>query len=264
MKNKTRIVIVDDNIEFLDVMRRYLMKREGFEIVGTAADGLEAVNIIKETEPDLVILDIMMPKLDGLGVLEKREWSCAKKTQYIVTSAIGNYRISQLALRLGAEYFMIKPFDFEDLVTRIYQLSNTKNGSYDTYPARTDKAISIKNDTSIEESIANILDSVGMPSNLKGYTYIKYAAQMVVKDLTLICALASSVYAETANAYMTTYSRVERAIRNAIETTWTRGDMNKIQSIFNYQIGEKRTRPTNSEFIMMIANKIIDKSPTFS
>lgn len=248
---KPRIVIVDDNKEYLDLLSKYMTQSDMFNIVGTATNGVEAVNIIRKTEPDVVVLDIIMPKLDGLGVLEKQH-SSGKKTQYIVTSAISNYKTSQLAFNLGAEYFMIKPLDFEALASRINQLMelNRKNISASVPEGR---GISEEDPDAL---IEKILNAVGMPPHLKGFVYIKYAAKMVINDLTLINSLIKNVYTQTASAFNTTCTRVERAIRNAIEMTWTKGEMDCINSVFKYRTTDKRTRPTNSEFIMMIVNKV--------
>lgn len=253
--NKPRVVIVDDNTEYLDLLSEFMTQRNMFEIVGTATDGVEAVRVIGKTEPDVVVLDLIMPNLDGLGVLEKAT-STGRKTQFIVTSAIGNYKTSQMALSLGAEYFMIKPLDFEALASRIYQLMDVANEKYVVSSGKLSPNPDAQN---LENNIEEILNAIGMPKNLKGYGYIKHAAKMIISDLTLINSLTKHVYAQIAAAFSTTCARVERAIRNAIEMTWTRGHMEIINEIFNYQTTDKRTRPTNSEFIMMVVNKILDK-----
>ncbi|NLL39190.1 MAG: sporulation transcription factor Spo0A [Clostridiales bacterium] len=253
--NKPRVVIVDDNTEFLDLLSEFMTQKDMFEVVGTATDGIEAVRVIGKTEPDVVVLDLIMPKLDGLGVLEKAS-SMGRKTQYIVTSAIGNYKTSQLALSLGAEYFMIKPLDFEALASRIYQLLDIDN---EKHISREGKLPQNPDAQNIEKNIEKILKAIGMPDNLKGHGYIKHAAMMIINDLTLINSLTRHVYAQIAALFNSTSARVERAIRNAIEMTWTRGHMESINKLFNYQITDKRTRPTNSEFIMMVVNKILDK-----
>jgi two-component system response regulator (stage 0 sporulation protein A) len=262
MNQKTRIVIVDDNIDFLRILREFLSQKEEFEVVGCASDGIEAINIIKTSEPDVVILDIVMPKLDGLGVLEKyRTLEINKKPQFIVTSAIGHYKTTQIAMSLGAEYFMIKPFDLEDMVSRIHQLQSVgrvkgaENSQSIWNPAQ-------EMEKNLERQIANILDYMGVPSHLKGYKYLIFSVLMVVKDLTAINSVTKIIYAETAKKFKTTWTRVERSIRNAIEITWSRGDIDLIYKMFKNEISEDKARPSNSEFIMMVANKIWEKANT--
>jgi two-component system response regulator (stage 0 sporulation protein A) len=259
MDKKTKIVVVDDNTDFLNILCKFLSQNGNFEVVGCASDGIEAINTIQSKEPDVVILDIVMPKLDGLGVLEKyRSVNGGKKPQFIVTSAIGHYKTTQIAMSLGAEYFMIKPFDLEDLVSRIHQLlsiGKVKSAAHQSNVNPTQEM-----ERNMERQIAKILDNLGVPSHLKGYSYLIFAVLMVVKDLTTINSVTKIIYTETAKKYKTTWTRVERSIRNAIELTWTRGDIELIHKLFQNEMNAEKTRPSNSEFIMMVANKIWDKA----
>jgi two-component system response regulator (stage 0 sporulation protein A) len=260
MSRKTRIVIVDDNVEFLNILCKFLSQKEEFEVAGCASDGVEAINIIKSSEPDIVILDIVMPILDGLGVLEKyRSLDISKKPQFIVTSAIGHYKTTQIAMSLGAEYFMIKPFDLEDMVSRIHQLQSVEKGK-SAEVSRSNWSPSQEIDRNLEKQIAKILDYVGVPAHLNGYQYLIYAVLMVVKDLTAINSVTKILYTETAKKHKTTWTRVERSIRNAIELTWSRGDIELIYKMFKNEINEDKARPSNSDFIMMVANKVWDKA----
>jgi two-component system response regulator (stage 0 sporulation protein A) len=259
LKNKIRIVIADDNFDFIDILREFLSHRDEFEIVGTSSNGVDALEVIAAAQPDVVILDIIMPKLDGLGVLEKvRSMGLEKAPQFIIVSAIGNYKTTKIALELGAEFFMVKPFELSDLVSRIRQLQGFAPAREPDRPAPAPPAAGESLRRSIEHQITGILDDIGVPAHLKGYQYIRYAVSMVVQDLTAINAVTKSIYTKIAHEYGSTQSRVERAIRNAIELTWTRGKIEKLDALFKDEFNEEKSRPSNSEFIIMVANKIRD------
>lgn len=248
----TRIVLVDDNIDFSYVLSEYLSGIKEFEIVGTANNGHRALELIKEKEPDVVILDIVMPETDGLGVLEKII-NIKNKPQFIMLSAIGQDKTIQLALSLGADFFMLKPFDMNDLVLRIKQLHSMRNVPKNI--------ISLKDESefNIDEKIDYILNEIGVPSHLKGYKYLKFAIKMVWNDFSAVNSITKIIYSAIAKDFKTTGSRVERAIRNAIENCWNKGNMNKIDHIFYSKLSEKNIRPTNSEFIIIIVEKLRKK-----
>lgn len=250
---KTRIVIVDDNIDFSYVLNEYLSGFDEFEIVGTAGNGHIALELIKEKEPDVVILDIVMPETDGLSVLEKMT-DIKNKPQFIMLSAIGQDKTIQLALSLGADFFILKPFDMNDLVLRIKQLQTMRKIPQSINIFREDKPEYI-----IEQKIVDILNEIGVPSHLKGYKYLKYAVKMVWNDFSVINSITKVIYSGIAKEFKTTGPRVERAIRNAIEICWSRGNIKIIDYIFNYKSNEKNSRPTNSEFIIIIVEQLREK-----
>jgi two-component system, response regulator, stage 0 sporulation protein A len=252
---KLRIMVVDDSKDFTDILCDYLSGFEGFEIAETASDGLTALKVIQAQEPDVVIMDIVMPNLDGLGVLENlKKIHMEKKPQFIMLSAIGQDKTIQIALSLGADFFIVKPFDMNDLVSRIRQLQlrhpNDIKANY-AYDITTFDDMNQAKD--IDLRVTAILNDIGVPSHLKGYKYLKYAITMVIKDLTAINSVTKLIYTSIADEYKTTPTRVERAIRNAIELTWCKGNIEYIDSIFTDQGGSPR--PTNSEFIIMIASQ---------
>lgn len=258
MKN-IKVVIADDSREFRDILSEYLNSQDDIEIVGAASDGREAVDMIKKKTPDIAILDVIMPHLDGLGVLEKiNSIQMVKKPLFIMLSAIGQEKTTQKALALGAEYYIVKPFDLEVLVSRIRQLMGSnpspvirpnysKNGnlSQNTYSAR-----------SLEEEVTSIIHQIGVPPHLKGYRFIRDAIIMVVEDNNVINSVTKILYPGIAHNHKTTPSRVERAIRHAIEVAWSKGQVDKINSIFGYSVNMDKGKPTNSEFIAMIADKL--------
>lgn len=256
--SSTRIVIADDNIEFMNILREFLSEKSGFEVVGTAANGLEAIEIISKNKPDIVLLDIVMPQLDGLGVLEKlRSYHAKRKTQFIVLTAIGSFETTQIALTLGADYYIIKPFDFEELVLRIRQLQSFKNKN-ELRPVGQKPEPGAE--TSIASQIKRLLDIMGVPSHVKGYQYLIFAISLVVQDLSAIHSIKKAVYTSVAHEYKTTQTRVERAIRNAIELTWNKGNIDRLFTMFEYDMNDTKTRPSNSEFIITVANEFWNNS----
>lgn len=259
---KLKIVVVDDNKDLTDILCEYLSGFEEFEIAGTAGNGFDAIEVIKVQEPDIVIMDIVMPNMDGLGVLENlKNIHMIKRPQFIMLSAIGQDKTIQIALSLGAEFFVVKPFDMNDLVSRIKQLQLLRHPKVKETNRADDMILSdnLKLNKIIEPGVANILDEMGMPSHLKGYKYLKYAIMMVLKDLTAINSVTKLIYTSVADEYKATPTRVERAMRNAIEITWCKGNIKYIDSIFAAHLVGGNLRPTNSQFIIMIASQYTHK-----
>ncbi len=259
LESKTQIVIADDNKEFSSILCEYLNSQNDMEVTGVAKDGNEACDLIAERLPDIVILDIIMPHLDGLGVLEKmRSMSLKKRPTFIILSAVGQDKITQRALALGAEYYIVKPFDMEVLVSRIRQL---KDGGHSpviksdcTMETKTHYHAPVQRNLEVE--VTNIMHEIGVPAHIKGYQYLRDAIMMVVKDLDIINSITKQLYPSIAHGYNTTPSRVERAIRHAIEVAWSRGQVEAIDALFGYTVSIGKGKPTNSEFIAMVADKL--------
>ncbi len=256
---KIQVVIADDNREFTNILFKYLNKQEDLEVSGIAKDGFEAIDLILEKEPDVVILDIIMPRLDGLGVLEQiNSKNLKKRPLFIIVSAVGQDKITQRAMALGAEYYVVKPFDIEILISRLRQLRDS--GS--SYPIKNDYLYETPvNNYSIgkynlEVEVTNIMHEVGIPAHIKGYQYLRDAIIMVVNEIELINSITKQLYPNIAKEYNTTPSRVERAIRHAIEVAWSRGQVEALDSLFGYTISVGKGKPTNSEFIAMVADKL--------
>lgn len=259
LERKIQVVIADDNKEFIDILREYLSKQNDIEIVGTAKDGNEAYELIVEKLPDIVILDIIMPHLDGLGVLEKlRSVTLKKRPLFIILSAVGQDKITQRALALGAEYYVVKPFDIEVLVSRIRQLKDSCQNPVikSDYTMEAKGSYHIPVQRNLEVEVTNIMHEIGVPAHIKGYQYLRDAIMMVVKDLDIINSITKQLYPSIAREYNTTPSRVERAIRHAIEVAWSRGQVDAIDSLFGYTVSVGKGKPTNSEFIAMVADKL--------
>ena len=265
MSEKIRILVSDDNQDFAKTLVSYLSKDEDLEIVGVARDGQEAYDKIIETKPDIALLDIIMPHLDGLGVLEKlNSTELEKKPMCIILSAVGQDKITQRAIELGAQYYIVKPFDISILLKRIKEMKyyhpaqenrsiisrEIKRQYIDISPEET------KNVENLEALVTNVIHEVGVPAHIKGYQYLREAIIMVVTNTDMINQITKQLYPDIAVKYHTTPSRVERAIRHAIEVAWGRGKQDVVERIFGYTVSASKGKPTNSEFIAMIADKL--------
>ena len=261
MKEKIRILIADDNFDFVTTIVNYLSKEEDFEIVATAKDGNEAFEKIMQTNPDVVLLDVIMPHMDGIGVLEKLNAE-GKEVTCIMLSAVGQDGITAKAIGMGAQYYIIKPFEIELLVRRIREVSKNKVIEKPQYISKEIRQsyINIDSNATVESNlevlVTNIIHEVGVPAHIKGYQYLRDGIMMAVNDMEVINQITKSLYPDLAKKYKTTSSRVERAIRHAIEVAWSRGQIDTVENIFGYTVNANKGKPTNSEFIAMIADKL--------
>ena len=257
---KISVLIADDNKEFCSILNDYLLNQRDIVVTGVAKDGREALALIEEKKPDLVVLDIIMPHLDGLGVLEKlNTMNLEKMPRIIVLSAVGQDKITQRAITLGADYYVVKPFDMDVFTKRIREMFNgapTESIRKTTTVVETEVATQAKGPIDLEIEITNIIHEIGVPAHIKGYMYLREAITMVVNDMELLSAVTKELYPSIAKKYNTTASRVERAIRHAIEVAWGRGQVDAINKLFGYTIHNEKGKPTNSEFIAIIADKL--------
>lgn len=256
-----KVLVVDDNKDFCDILKEYLEKQDDIEIVGVANDGKEAIELIPERSPDLVILDIIMPHLDGLGVLEKvNKMGLDKLPKFIILSAVGQDKITQRAINLGADYYVIKPFDFEIFINRIREMikssDDSSNKTIQKQQGSYTRTNLVTNNRSLEAEITNIIHEIGVPAHIKGYLYLREAITMVIENVELLSAVTKELYPSIGKKFNTTSSRVERAIRHAIEVAWSRGKVDTINNLFGYTVHNDRGKPTNSEFIAMVADKL--------
>ncbi|MCI8393036.1 MAG: sporulation transcription factor Spo0A [Clostridia bacterium] len=265
MKDKLSILVADDNIDFARTLTNCIEREEEMEVIGIAQDGLEAIDMINNTKPDVAILDVIMPHLDGLGVLERiKDSDLDKKPLCIVLSAVGQDKITTRAIELGAQYYVVKPFDIDVLIKRIKELKFYKPISFKNASFGKDNKIPYidiepdgrRETDNLEALVTNIIHEIGVPAHIKGYQYLREAIMMVVNDIDIINQITKQLYPEIAKRFKTTPSRVERAIRHAIEVAWGRGDGDTVESIFGYTVSAAKGKPTNSEFIAMIADKL--------
>ena len=260
MKEKIKIFVADDNYDFVSTLTTYLSKDEDLEIIGTAKDGIEAVEKIPVLKPDVVLLDIIMLNLDGIGVLEKLRERNEPLPICIMLSAVGQDKVTARAISLGAQYYIVKPFEMDMLVRRIKELTKVQAPipvGYTNYNS-TQNYIKVdsKGEYNLEAMVTNIIHEVGVPAHIKGYQYLRDGIMMVVKDIEVINQITKQLYPDLAKKYKTTPSRVERAIRHAIEVAWGRGQLETVENIFGYTVNANKGKPTNSEFIAMIADKL--------
>lgn len=250
--SKIKLIIADDNKEFCRLIREFVKNESDIEIIGIANDGIEALKKVDKLKPDVLLLDLIMPNLDGLGVIERLA-SGSKKPKIIVLSAVGQDKITQKAINLGADYYVVKPFDLRILIDRIREITieenqSTKNANLPLAPQNKKK--------NLEKEITSIIHEIGIPAHIKGYFYLREAIYMVIKDVELLSAVTKVLYPTIAKKFNTTSSRVERAIRHAIEVAWNRGCVETLNDLFGYTVPREKGKPTNSEFIAMIADKL--------
>ncbi|NLL52994.1 MAG: sporulation transcription factor Spo0A [Peptococcaceae bacterium] len=259
-----KVILADDNRDFIEILQNYIKKQEDMVLCGVAYNGNDALTMIKEKEPDIVVLDIIMPHLDGLGVLEKIS-EYPKKPKVIILTSFGQENMTQRAVQLGADYYILKPFDLETLGKRIRQLA----GASEITPMVASPQIVVENQTEItnkksglqgtrdtDVEVTKMIQQMGVPAHVKGYQYLRDAIVSVIKDVSLLGAVTKELYPMIAKKYNTTPSRVERAIRHAIELAWDRGNIDFMNKFFGYTINVDRGKPTNSEFIAMVADKL--------
>ncbi|MFA9397724.1 MAG: sporulation transcription factor Spo0A [Clostridiaceae bacterium] len=256
---KIKILIADDNKEFCSILKDYLMSQKDMEVVAIANDGVEALKLIEQKRPDLVILDIIMPHLDGLGVLERLNNSHLDSLpRIVILSAVGQDKITQRAITLGADYYVVKPFEMEILIQRIREMFIDNIAEIEIKKPKRNFTSSrnYNNENDLESEITSIIHEIGVPAHIKGYMYLRDAIGMVVNNIELLSAVTKELYPSIAKKYNTTPSRVERAIRHAIEVAWGRGEIDTLNNIFGYTIKNDKGKPTNSEFIAMVADKL--------
>lgn len=244
-----KVLVADDNREFADLLKEFISEQRDMEVVGIAYNGNEVLEMIESYNPDVVILDIIMPVLDGIGVLEKiQTMSLDAEPKIIMLTAFGQETITKRAVELGASYYILKPFDMDILINRIRQVVRVPGG--------TSKAPVMTRGKNVDASITNIIHEIGVPAHIKGYHYLREAINMVYKDVEILGSITKVLYPKIADKYNTTPSRVERAIRHAIEVAWGRGNVDAIRSVFGYTVSVGKAKPTNSEFIAMVADKL--------
>ncbi len=250
MEQSIRILIADENSDFRTSCRDNL-SRHGFKQIDFASNGEDAENKIRLIRPDVVIIDAWLSKLDCIKVINRVK-DMDKSPAFIVVSMVNNANIFAEAVEAGAEYCLVKPLDYSTLKERIIRITSKnrpmseKSFSQKSSPSQSD----------METQITKIIHQIGVPAHIKGYQYLRTAIMMAIEDNNIINSVTKILYPSVAQKYSTTSSRVERAIRHAIEVAWDRGDIDTLNSYFGYTIQNNRGKPTNSEFIAMIADNL--------
>ena len=246
MEQITTVYIADSAEEFCKSLCTALQQTEGFQVLGTACDGEQALRDIQERKPQVLVLDLMLAKRDGIGVLKALQNTQVKPATLVTSGFITEY-VAATAANLGARYLMLKPCDMTALVERLEEI----RGSHQKMPVvrRNDRE-------NIESMVTGIIHEIGVPAHIKGYQYLREAIIIAVNDMDVINAITKVLYPQVAKTFQTTPSRVERAIRHAIEVAWDRGDLDTLQRFFGYTVSNTKGKPTNSEFIALIADKL--------
>lgn len=262
------VVIVDDNPMILNTLDEVISSEAGLSVIGRADNGKDAIDMTKDTQPDVVLLDLVMPQMDGITVVEniKKKTSMLKNPAFIILSAVGGEQMTEEAFQAGANYFLMKPFDKDILVNKIRRIGKRPvrpvPGKVLEAPlkAATPEEAAMNREEYMKEhletDITKMLHELGIPAHIKGYQYLRDAISMVVRDREMMEAVTKILYPEIAKKNYTSSSRVERAIRHAIEVAWGRGSLEVIDELFGYTISTGKGKPTNSEFIALIADKI--------
>ncbi|PJN53912.1 Stage 0 sporulation protein A [Paenibacillus sp. GM2FR] len=258
---KIEVLLADDNREFTNLLGEYISDQQDMVVSGIAYNGEEVLSMIEESGkvPDVLILDIIMPHLDGLGVLERlRDMNLSPQPKVIMLTAFGQENITQRAVQLGASYYILKPFDMEVLASRIRQLVGSSGSISSGAPFTSMKSnvVPMGKGKNLDANITSIIHEIGVPAHIKGYQYLREAITMVYNNIEILGAITKTLYPAIAEKFKTTPSRVERAIRHAIEVAWTRGNIDSISHLFGYTINISKSKPTNSEFIAMVADKL--------
>ena len=247
MEHATSIFIADSTEEFCSSLIGQLQRIGGFQIAGTANDGEQAIRMIMEKKPDILVLDLMLSKQDGISVLKAIE-RMDRKPVTLATSGFVTEYVANAAANLGVRYLMLKPCDMTALTERLEELRG----------GQTVRSFSAAQESkpSIEAMVTSIIHEIGVPAHIKGYQYLREAIIIAVEDMDVINAITKVLYPQVAKTFQTTPSRVERAIRHAIEVAWDRGDLDTLQRFFGYTVSNTKGKPTNSEFIALIADKL--------
>jgi two-component system response regulator (stage 0 sporulation protein A) len=258
MSNKIKVIVADDNRNLCQMLQNYLQAQDDLILVGIANNGLEAWELIQTQEPDLILLDLVMPNLDGLGVLERiNARTTLTRPKIIMLTAFGQESLTHQAMVLGVDYFILKPFDLEVLGKRIRSLTQ---GIPSTVPTQFSETLPVVTTAgsglNLCVEVTNMMHQIGIPAHVKGYQYIRDAILMVVDDVSLLGAVTKELYPGIAKKFDTAPSRVERGIRHAIELAWERGHTDTLKRIFGYSMNIERQKPTNSEFIALLADKL--------
>lgn len=255
------VAIADDNERMLDLLGEIIENDKELKLVGKANNGEDMYHIIKEKEPDVVLLDLIMPKMDGISVMEMigADHTVKKHPNFIVVTAIGQERITEDAFEKGASYYILKPFNNETVIQRIKNAAPAVRYYYHRGETKLREPAAPVQDN-LETQVTEMIHEIGIPAHIKGYHYLRDSILMAIDDMDVLNAITKILYPTVAKKNQTTASRVERAIRHAIEVAWSRGKLDTLEELFGYTVSNGKGKPTNSEFIALVADTIRLKS----
>ena len=243
MENRGSVILADASEEYRAVLSRAIEGTGEFQVVGSTGSGVEALRLVQQKHPQLLLLDLVLPELDGFGLLRQMNQLSGEQPRCIVVSSFCNRRTVAQAMEMGVYFFLPKPVNEESLLELMRQASTPEQEEAPFAPA-------------LEGMVTAIIHEIGVPAHIKGYQYLREAIMIAVNDMDVINAVTKVLYPEVAKRFCTTPSRVERAIRHAIEVAWDRGDIETLQKYFGYTVNSAKGKPTNSEFIAMIADRL--------
>lgn len=253
---QVNVAIADDNERILDLLDEIVSNDKDLRVVGKANNGEDMYQIIKNKQPDVVLLDLIMPKMDGLSVMDmvNHDETIQKHPEFIIVTAVGQERITEDAFRRGASYYILKPFNNNMVVDRIKSIRHQVR--HEGNAGRVESTELPSRQESLETHVTSMIHEIGIPAHIKGYHYLRDAIIMAVEDMDVLNAITKILYPTVAKKHQTTSSRVERAIRHAIEVAWSRGKLDTLDDLFGYTVSNGKGKPTNSEFIALIADTI--------
>ena len=246
MEMMLRVVIADGNEGFTMALKESLEEFGGYSVVGITGDGMEAVELVERQRADILILDPMLRNLDGIGVLSRLRQKGLSPSVMVLSSFTSDIVMNQMA-ELGASYFMLKPCQAEQIIQNLQMIRGNVGRN---------NSAALRRKNAIEAMVTDVIHEIGVPAHIKGYQYLRYAIILAVEDMDVINAITKVLYPQVAKEFGTTSSRVERAIRHAIEVAWDRGDLETLQKYFGYTVSNSKGKPTNSEFVALIADKL--------
>lgn len=250
METKMRVLIAEPDDDFRMILKGIISEEEDMEIIGETSDGMETIDMIHKQNPDIVLMELMLKKLDGFGILRKLP-ELQFNGDVIVMSAFNNSKVYADCAALGAAYFIPKPLDISSLLFKMREIQTSKSVHIVGTPEPAAAA------PSLETMVTDIIHEIGVPAHIKGYQYLREAIILTVNDMDMLNGVTKVLYPAVAKKFNTTASRVERAIRHAIEVAWDRGDVEVLQRFFGYTVSGIKGKPTNSEFIAMIADRLV-------
>lgn len=251
------VAIADDNDRILELLGEIVSSDKNLTLVGSANNGEEIYQIIKNTQPDVVLLDLIMPKMDGLSVMDRvnEDKNLKKSPNFIVITAVGQERITEDAFKKGASYYIMKPFHNDTVLNRIKYIQGEVQNKKREISRYTECSAETK-EISLENRVTDMIHEIGIPAHIKGYHYLRDAILMAIEDMDVLNAITKILYPTIAKKHQSTSSRVERAIRHAIEVAWGRGKIDVLDDLFGYTVSNGKGKPTNSEFIALVADTI--------
>lgn len=246
MKKMYRVLLANSNEDFSDSLATVLKQSDRYAVVGTANDGLQAIDMLRELQPEFLVVDTMLPQADGVAVLKAAN-ALEKKPMLLVLADFMTEFVSNLLVTLGVQYVLLKPCTTRSVLERLDEMRESLSPRTPYMRSR---------EANVEAMVTSMIHEIGVPAHIKGYQYLREAIIIAVNDMDVINAITKVLYPQVAKTFATTPSRVERAIRHAIEVAWDRGDLETLQRFFGYTVSNTKGKPTNSEFIALIADKL--------